>query len=74
MGAWFMSIAIGNFLAAKISSGAGAMIDAAKDKPGTEKIGLYADAFMPIIYTALAVGIVMFLLSRLVNKWMHGVK
>jgi proton-dependent oligopeptide transporter, POT family len=74
MGAWFMSIAIGNFLAAKISSGAGAAIDAAKDKPGSEKIGLYADAFMPIIYTALAVGIVMFLISRLVNKWMHGVK
>jgi hypothetical protein len=29
---------------------------------------------MPIVYTALAVGIVMFLLSRLINKWMHGVK
>ena len=74
MGAWFMSIAIGNFLAGKVSSGAGAMIDAAKDKPGSEKIGLYTQAFMPIVYTALAVGIVMFLLSRLINRWMHGVK
>jgi len=74
MGAWFMSIAIGNYLAGVVSSDAGAMIDAAKDKPGIEKIGLYTQAFTPIIYTALAVGIVMFLLSRLINKWMHGVK
>jgi POT family proton-dependent oligopeptide transporter len=74
MGAWFMSIAIGNDLAGRVSSGAGAMIDAAKDKPGIEKIGLYTQAFTPIIITALAVGIVMFLLSRWINKWMHGVK
>ena len=74
MGAWFVSIAVGNYLAGVVSSDAGAMIDAAKDKPGIEKIGLYTQAFTPIIITALAVGIVMFLLSRVINKWMHGVK
>ena len=74
MGAWFLSIAVGNYLAGKVAADAGAMVDAAKGKPGTETLHMYSSAFMPVVITALAVGIVMFLLSRWINKWMHGVK
>jgi POT family proton-dependent oligopeptide transporter len=74
MGAWFLSIALGNSLAGLVSSDAGASIDAAKDKPGIVRLHLYWDAFTPIIITALIVGVVMFVLSRWINRWMHGVK
>jgi POT family proton-dependent oligopeptide transporter len=75
MGAWFMTIAIGNFLAGKVSEGAGEMIDKAIEQkvPLAERIDLYSVAFTPILYTALAIGIVLVILSRWINKWMHGV-
>ncbi len=76
MGAWFMTIAIGNFLAGKVSEGAGAMIDGAIERkvPLVERIEMYSTAYSPILYTALGIGIVLFLLSPWINKWMHGVK
>ncbi len=72
MGAWFLSIALGNFLAGLVGSDAGRLRDAATDP--IAKLHTYSAAFLPVVYTALAVGIVMFLLSRWINKWMHGVK
>jgi POT family proton-dependent oligopeptide transporter len=72
MGAWFLSIALGNFLAGLVGSDAGHLRDAATGP--IEKLHTYSAAFLPVVYTALAVGIVMFLLSRWINKWMHGVK
>lgn len=74
MGAWFISIAVGNHLAGQVSAGAGALIDAAQAKPAAERITAYTTAFTPILYTALGVGIVLFILSRWINRWMHGVK
>jgi POT family proton-dependent oligopeptide transporter len=74
MGAWFMSIAVGNHLAGVVSAGAGKMIDEAQSRPLAERIGMYSEAYLPIVYTALGVGIGLFVLSRLINKWMHGVK
>ena len=72
MGAWFLSIALGLFLAGKVGSDVGRMGEAATDPIG--KLHTYSAAFLPVVYIALAVGIVMFLLSRWINKWMHGVK
>ena len=74
MGAWFVSIAIGNFLAGKVSSAAGAAIEAAKDAAPLVRLGAYEHAFWPIIYTACGVGLALVLLSKLLNKLMHGIK
>ena len=72
MGAWFLSIALGNYLAGVVSSDAGKLRDAATGP--VEKLHTYSSAFMPVVWTALAVGVAMFLLARWINKWMHGVK
>jgi POT family proton-dependent oligopeptide transporter len=72
MGAWFLSIALGNYLAGLVGSDVGKLRDAATGP--IDKLHTYSVGFMPVVYTALAVGIVMFLLSRWINKWMHGVK
>lgn len=74
MGAWFMTIAIGNHLAGVVSEGAGKLIDDAQAKPLAERIDLYSISFTPILYTALGIGLALVLLSRWINKWMHGVK
>jgi proton-dependent oligopeptide transporter, POT family len=74
MGSWFISIAVGNHLAGLVSAEAGDLIDAAQAKPAIERIHYYTQAFTPILWTALGVGGSLFLLSRLINKWMHGVK
>lgn len=74
MGAWFISIACGNHLAGLVSAGAGQLIDAAQAKPAVERIHYYTQAFTPILWTALGVGGGLLLLSRFINKWMHGVK
>lgn len=74
MGAWFISISVGNQLAGMVSGSAGKLIDEAQSKPAIERIGLYAVTFQPILYTALGVGIALFVLSPWINKWMHGVK
>ena len=69
MGAWFLSIALGLYLAGKVGSNVGTLRDAATGP--IEKLHTYSAAFLPVVYIALAVGIVMFLLSRWINKWMH---
>jgi len=72
MGAWFLSIALGNYLAGMVGSDIGRLREAAADP--LAKLQVHSQVFMPVVYTALAVGIAMFLLSRWINKWMHGVK
>jgi POT family proton-dependent oligopeptide transporter len=72
MGAWFLSIALGNHLAGLVGSDVGKLRDAATSP--VEKLHTYSSAFLPVVIIALAVGIVMFVLSRWINKWMHGVK
>lgn len=76
MGAWFMSIAIGNYLAGVVSSDAGAKIEAAKSAgaPMIERLQLYESAFWPVVYTACGVGLALIVMSKLINKLMHGVK
>jgi POT family proton-dependent oligopeptide transporter len=70
MGAWFISISAGNFLAGAISSSIGG------ETADQEAITLanYADVFEPVMWLGLGAGIVLLVLSPLVNRWMHGVK
>ena len=72
MGAWFVSIATGYFLAAKISSLAANHAGKATDALG--KVQAYGDVFAYMVYLGVGVGIGVILLSRVMNKWMHGIK
>lgn len=72
MGSWFISIATGNFLAGKISSIAANRAAAASDALG--RVNAYADVFGYVAYIGCGLGITVFILSRFLNRWMHGVK
>ena len=72
MGTWFISIATGNFLAGKISTLAANRAAEASD--ALAKVHAYADVFRYMVYIGGGVGISVFILSRYLRKWMHGVK
>lgn len=74
MGAWFMATAFSNYLAGMIAKltgvseggGGGNSIPAP-----VETVHLYGDVFGKIAITAIAVGVLCFLFSPLLKKWMH---
>lgn len=73
MGAWFVSIACANYGAGLFSKVAGS-VEIAADAKGQEALTGYVQAFTPILWMAVALGVALFVMSRLVNKLMHGVK
>ncbi len=73
MGAWFVSIACANYGAGLFSKIAGS-VEIADDAKGPTALAGYVEAFTPILYMAVAVGVALFIASRAVNKLMHGVK
>jgi POT family proton-dependent oligopeptide transporter len=73
MGAWFVSIACANYGAGLFSKVAGS-VEIAADAKGQEAFAGYVQAFTPILYMSVALGIGLFVASRAVNKLMHGVK
>jgi POT family proton-dependent oligopeptide transporter len=72
MGSWFISIATGNFLAGKISSLAAEEAGKATDALG--KVNAYGHVFGYMVYMGVGLGLTVIVTSRLINKWMHGVK
>jgi POT family proton-dependent oligopeptide transporter len=72
MGSWFISIATGNFLAGKVSS----LIAARAKDVGTalEKVQAYGGGFTYVLYLGVGVGVTLLLCSKLINRWMHGIK
>jgi len=72
MGAWFISIATGNFLAGKVSTLAANEAKKAADALG--KVQAYGHVFTYMVYMGVGLGIAVILLSRVINKWMHGIK
>ncbi|MCC7012088.1 MAG: peptide MFS transporter [Planctomycetes bacterium] len=72
MGSWFISIATGNFLAGKVSTLAATKAGAASDALG--KVQAYGEVFSYMVYLGVGLGLAVIVLSRLINKWMHGVK
>jgi POT family proton-dependent oligopeptide transporter len=72
MGGWFLALGTGNWLAGVFST------DAAKGtgqaKTPMEQVQAYADTFQHLVYIGLGIGIVVILVSPIVNRWMHGVK
>jgi POT family proton-dependent oligopeptide transporter len=76
MGSWFMSIAVGNYLAGVLSSEAGANIEAAikSNAPMLDRLHVYQAAFWPIVFMACGAGVFLMICSKLLNKLMHGIK
>ncbi len=72
MGSWFISIATGNFLAGEISSLAPKKAQLVADALG--KVHAYGETFTYVVYIGLGLGITLIVMSRFIDKWMHGVK
>ena len=70
MGAWFLSISMGNYVAGIFSALAG---EGAPEGEGAPLSG-YVGAYTPILYMSIGVGVLLLILSRPINKLMHGVK
>ncbi|MFT4512794.1 MAG: POT family proton-dependent oligopeptide transporter [Planctomycetota bacterium] len=70
MGAWFLSISMGNYVAGIFSALAG---EGAPEGEGAPLSG-YTGAYTPILYMSVGAGIVLLLLAKPINKLMHGVK
>ena len=70
MGAWFLSISMGNYVAGIFSALAGASAEPGENAP----LSGYTEAFTPITYMAVGAGVLLMVLSRPLNKLMHGIK
>lgn len=70
MGAWFLSISMGNYMAGLLSALAGSQ---AEEGLGVPLAG-YASVYQPIFYAAAAGGVLLLILSRPINRLMHGIK
>ncbi len=71
MGAWFISIATGNFLAGKVSSLAANQAAQAANALG--QVQAYSQVFNYMVYLGCGVGITVFITARFLKRWMHGV-
>jgi POT family proton-dependent oligopeptide transporter len=74
MGAWFLSIACANFAAGLFSRIAGTTEIGENAPKGVAALHGYVEAFTPIVWMAVSVGVGLLVVSKLVNKLMHGVK
>ena len=71
MGAWFLSISYGNFLAGKISASA-ATVNA--EVVGGVPMSNYYTSYTFVLWYALIAGGICLVLAKPINKWMHGIK
>ncbi len=74
MGAWFLSWAFSNYLAsvlAKLTGGGEGVTMAAL--PPAESLAKYVDVFGDMGFITVGIGVLLVLLSRPLNKMMHGV-
>ncbi len=70
MGAWFLSISMGNHVAGLFSALAGATAAPGEGAP----LSGYQAAYEPIIYLTLGAGALLLVLARPINKLMHGIR
>jgi len=72
MGAWFLAIAAGNYIASEFSSLAARKAGAVTSQ--VAKVEAYGEVFHYVFLTGAVIGVALLLASRLVNRGMHGVK
>lgn len=70
MGAWFLSISMGNYVAGLFSALAGGSAPAGEGAP----LSGYTAAYTPILYLSVGAGVLLLILSKPLNKLMHGIK
>lgn len=74
MGAWFLSIAMANYLAGIIATFTGVSEeggDKGKVTAATETVLVYGDVFIKIAIASLVAGLLCFALSPMLTRWMH---
>jgi POT family proton-dependent oligopeptide transporter len=77
MGAWFLSFAFSMYVAAALAKLTGAEGETAVDVTAidpAESLATYVDVFGGMGWVTVAIGLVLVLLSRPLNKMMHGVE
>lgn len=72
MGGWFLSVAMGNYMAGLIAAVASGGGEGHGDAAGS--IAQYGSVFNQLCMTGLVLAAVFFVFSSLVNRLMHGVK
>jgi POT family proton-dependent oligopeptide transporter len=74
MGVWFLSISVAQYFAGLVAQFAS--VETVGGQVTNLKVSLdtYTGTFTTIAYIAIAAGVVLFLLSWPLQKWMHGVK
>ena len=78
MGAWFLSFAFSNYLAAMLAKltgagGEGGGEEAVKLSPA-ESLETYVDVYGQMGWITVGIGVALVLLSKPLNKMMHGVR
>jgi len=74
MGVWFLSISVAQYVAGVVAQFAS--VETVGGQVTNLKVSLdtYTQTFTTIAYIAIGAGVVLFLLSWPLQKWMHGVK
>jgi len=70
MGAWFMSIAVGNYSAGKLAEAVGS----AGGENGVAALTDYVGVYTPAMLASFGVGVFFLVIAPLVNRMMHGVR
>jgi POT family proton-dependent oligopeptide transporter len=73
MGAWFLSIAGANYVAALLAKLTGVK-EGAEPATAVESFTTYVDIYTQMGLITIGIGLVLILLSKPLNKLMHGVK
>jgi len=74
MGAWFLSISCANFLAGLISKKAATIDESKAEEVGGVPMSSYYDAYHFLLWYAVIAGGIYLVLSKPLNRWMHGIK
>ena len=74
MGAWFLSIAGANYVAAIIAKLTGSEHGGDEPASAAESFNTYVDIYIQMGLITVAIGLVLVLISKPLNKLMHGVK
>lgn len=74
MGAWFLSWSAANYLAAALAKLTGSGGEAGTIPPASETFNIYLNVFTRTGVITIGIGILLLILSKPINKLMHGVK
>lgn len=74
MGVWFLATAYSELVAAQIAKFAAVETDGGVVTNIAEALGIYTDFFTSLMWVGVVISVVLFALSPLMKKGMHGVK